>query len=121
MTAKQIFNTDSLLHYTENDRELSAQILRMALQDIPDFLSEAGDYIKKKRFRDSAVLIHKIKGIAGTVGADTLYSLCISTEEILKNTDSLTEAESLLGSLTKSIDEFSQDRDVQDWISDVLY
>ncbi|MBF9015641.1 MULTISPECIES: Hpt domain-containing protein [unclassified Oceanispirochaeta] len=113
------FNTKSLLHFTEDDRVLSAQLLSMALKDIPGFFSSASDLIRKKRYHEAAVWIHKIKGIAGTVGAELLYDLCLSTEEILKESNPATDSDKLISTMAESIDEFCRNSDVQEWVSDV--
>lgn len=119
MSLKQIFNRENLLHFTEDDRILSAQLLSMALQDIPAFFSNATMLLQKKEYLDAAVWIHKIKGIAGTVGADKLYDLCIDAETELKEGNPAIVNEQLIFSITKSINEFCSNEDVLDWISDV--
>jgi HPt (histidine-containing phosphotransfer) domain-containing protein len=119
MSLKQIFNRESLLHFTEDDRILSAQLLSMALQDIPAFFSNASMLVQKKEYLDAAVWIHKMKGIAGTVGAENLYDSCIKAEIKLKEMNTVTVNDPLIHTMTISIDEFCNNEDVLDWISDV--
>lgn len=119
MITHKVFNTVSLLHYTEDDRVFSAELLKMALQDMPDFLMKARICLEKDRWDDAASCIHKIKGIAGTVGADELYALCLASEKLFKKTGTVKEGEAILNSLKESIHEFCQYSAVQDWISDV--
>lgn len=119
MSLKQIFNRESLLYFTEDDRILSAQLLSMALQDIPVFFTNASMLVQKKEYLDAAVWIHKMKGIAGTVGAENLYDLCIKAEIKFKEINPTTANDKLIHTMTKSIDEFCNNEDVLGWISDV--
>lgn len=119
MSLKKIFNKESLLHFTEDDRILSAQLLSLAIQDIPSFFSKASMLIQEKKYSEAAVWIHKVKGIAGTVGADKIYELCFDAEMKLKELNPIEANFQLLQSITESIDGFCNNEDVLDWISNV--
>lgn len=116
MSLKQIFNKDSLLHFVEGDLLLSKQLLTMSVQDIPIFFNNASILIQNNNFLDAAVWIHKIKGIAGTVGAEVIYDLCLSIEIELKELDTFLVNNQLLNKMNESIDAFCKNKDVQDSI-----
>lgn len=118
MSSPQIFNIENLLHFTENDRLLSAQLLTMALQDIPDFLQRALDQIDHGNYGSAASWVHKIKGIAGTIGAEHLFDLSVSAESELKMNEPLSSGSTVVDELTEAARVFCRDQNVLDWISD---
>lgn len=111
------FNTVNLLHFTENDRILSAQLLEMSVTDMPSFFEKALKSFSANQFTDSSRWIHKIKGVAATVGADLIHDKSCTLELKLKSDTPPAEEE--YRSLGNSIESFCCDPDVAAWISDV--
>ncbi len=117
MKTLRIFNTASLLHFTENDRVLSAQLLEMALSDMPVFFKKASESNTEQSPEDSARWIHKLKGVSGTTGADIIHHQSMELEEKLKSgTPASDEEFRLLGA---AIESFCSNADVAAWIADV--
>ncbi|MDC7234268.1 MAG: Hpt domain-containing protein [Spirochaetales bacterium] len=119
MNSLKEFNSRSLLLFTENDRVLAEQLLSMSLEDIPDFYRKSCKALSENRLDDAIVWIHKIKGIAGTVGAEILYDICRGFEEQLKSAVSDLNHDQINGELTAAVNGFCNSPELQDWISDV--
>ena len=79
-----IFNETDLKKYTEDDRDLSSQLLAMASEDIPDFLKSARQAGAQDAPAMAAEYLHKIKGIAGSIGADDINRMSAEMEVSLK-------------------------------------
>lgn len=85
MIKSRIFNPEILLHYTEQDRELAAQLAGMGRKDMPAFLEKAKKLSRQKRYEEASRSIHSLKGVAGALGAERLYEDSLSCESILKS------------------------------------
>lgn len=80
-----IFDEKELLKYTEEDFELSSELLQMASQDIPEFLNSAIIERERMEYIKSAEYLHKIKGIAACIGAIGIFSLSKDMELQIKS------------------------------------
>jgi len=107
-----VFDKSGLLHYTENDTELAAQLLSMALQDMPDFLKRAKLHLKERNIVKTIQSIHNIKGISGTAGAMRIHDLSSSCELLLKTNQSGQDVAGVMVSLEDEIAAFCSHDDV---------
>lgn len=110
MDIQKIFTLEELMVYTENDAELASQMIQMALKDIPSFYNSARMHFIDNRTSEVLKFIHKIKGIAGVVGAEELLTICLNSEKAIKSDSCNTE--NSLENLKQSIDRFCTYRDV---------
>ena len=85
MITSKVFNPETLLHYTENDRELASQLVVMSRNDMPAFLEKAEDFFLKELYSDASRTIHSLKGVAGALGAERLYKNGLDCELLLKD------------------------------------
>ena len=79
-----IFNENDLLKYTENDSSLASELLQMAIQDIPEFLEKTCEKRNQEQIQESAEYLHKIKGIAGCIGAVSIHRVAAEIEQEIK-------------------------------------
>lgn len=84
MNNLKIFKIDSLFHYTENDEELASQMMQMALVDMPVFFKNAEESLILRKNEEARQILHKIKGIAGVIGAERIHSLCQDCETLFQ-------------------------------------
>lgn len=112
-----VFNEKELLLYTEEDAALSAELLRMAVTDIPDFLRSAREAREEGAAEEAAEFLHKIKGIAGCIGAVRVQTLSAEMEEALKTRRSLSLFDRKIGDLEEAVSDFSRDRDVRRYVN----
>ncbi|OQY34244.1 MAG: hypothetical protein B6241_05505 [Spirochaetaceae bacterium 4572_59] len=82
-----IFDEKELLKYTEEDSELSSELLQMAYQDIPEFLNRAIVEREQAQYVISSEYLHKIKGIAACIGAISIFSLSTEMEMQIKSVE----------------------------------
>jgi HPt (histidine-containing phosphotransfer) domain-containing protein len=80
----EIFKIENLFHYTEYDKELASQMMQMAIVDIPVFFKSAEESLIQKKNEEARRLLHKIKGIAGVIGAERIHSLSQDCEASLQ-------------------------------------
>ena len=105
MIKSRIFNPEILLHYTEQDKELAAQLAGMGRKDMPDFLEEAKELCRRKRYEEASRSIHSLKGVAGSLGAERLYEDCLSCESALKNGCDGSDVDHYFNKLRNEMDE----------------
>ncbi len=94
------------MNFTENDRELSSQVLIMASEDIPEFLNGVKTAIKKNSAPEAAEFFHKIKGIAGSIGAEDIHNLSAEMESSLKEMDRMQNLNDKIENLSSLIQDF---------------
>ena len=102
----EIFNIESLYHYTENDHDLASQMIQMALVDIPAFFDRANEKLIEQNKEEARRLLHKIKGIAGVIGAERIHSLSQDCEFSLNNRAGDEEINQKIYLLKYEIDQF---------------
>lgn len=107
-----IFDEKELLKYTEEDFELSSELLQMALQDIPEFLNSAILERERSQYIKSAEFLHKIKGIAACIGANCIFTLSKDMELQIKSLKNGIFFDSHIGIMTESVSQFFLDSGV---------
>ena len=111
-----VFDEQELLKYTEDDKSLSSELMAMAVCDIPDFLNNALYEREGDHLLNSAEFLHKIKGIAGCIGAVQVHSLAAELELSLKIDSSPDQFDRKIGSLEEAVSMFIADRNVQKYL-----
>ena len=101
-----IFNENDLLKYTENDMSLSSELLQMAFQDIPEFLNKTREERSREQIPASAEFLHKIKGIAGCIGAVSIHRIAAEMEQELKQSGNADYFDEHIPELQGSVEEF---------------
>jgi PAS domain S-box-containing protein len=71
------------------DQKLFKYIAKMFVQTVATTSQELDQHIHRDEKDEAARLIHTLKGIASTIGADSLVKLVVSIEKQLKQTDNL--------------------------------
>jgi CheY-like chemotaxis protein len=71
------------------DQKLFKYIAKMFVQTVATTSQELDQHIHRDEKDEAARLIHTLKGIASTIGADSLVKLVVSMEKQLKKTDNL--------------------------------
>ena len=112
-----IFDENELLKYTENDRVLCAELLQMAVRDIPDFLKKAIDERGREKLPACAVYLHKIKGIAGSIGAVAVHSLSSLIEGDLKKDNTPQTYDANIDALKEAVSAFIAFPEVQNYLN----
>lgn len=81
---RMIFNIDDSLERFGGDKDLLNELASMFINE-PQFSCEKLDnLLSKELITESASLVHQLKGISGTLGAELLYDQCIRFESIIK-------------------------------------
>ena len=111
-----VFNEQELLKYTEGDSSLSAALLQMAVSDMPDFLEKAQEERKMNDLVSTAEFLHKVKGIAGCIGAVQIHSLCTDMESDIKAVQSFVFFDEQIDNLGDAVSDFIQDQSVQKYM-----
>ncbi len=104
-----IFNENDLLKYTENDVSLSTELLQMAIQDIPEFLKKTREERSNEQIQASAEFLHKIKGIAGCIGAVSIHRIAAEMELEMKQSGNGYYFDEHIPELQESVREFFKD------------
>ncbi len=112
-----IFDQQELIKYTENDTELSRQLMQMAFEDIPDFLESAIQSGQSGFVLEAAEYLHKIKGIAGTIGAVKIHTISSELELSLKKSGSADELDRRKEELGLVVDSFFSHHDVRQYLN----
>ena len=84
----EIFNEQDLLVFTEGDRFLSSEVIRMGVQDLPDLFEKARLFRKNNQLNHVIRTLHKIKGTAGSLGAVEVRVISTELELTMKNSRS---------------------------------
>lgn len=80
----KLVNVDEAMARVDNDKELYNDLLTMFFED-PQFKPEDLEkLISENKIQEAEKLVHLLKGIAGTLGAEQLFSACQSLDDILK-------------------------------------
>jgi HPt (histidine-containing phosphotransfer) domain-containing protein len=111
MTTSRTFNPETLLHYTEQDRELAAQLIVMGRTDIPGFLENAEELSGRGRYEEASRAIHSLKGVAGALGAERLYEDSLHCETMLKEGGDRSEVDLYFRKLRDEMKELFTDPD----------
>ena len=80
----KLVNVEEAMARVDNDKELYNDLLTMFFED-PQFKPEDLDkLVTEGKIQEAEKLVHLLKGIAGTLGAEKLFSASQSLDEILK-------------------------------------
>jgi HPt (histidine-containing phosphotransfer) domain-containing protein len=77
------FSRQSILDRVMGDAEIANQICEMVKEDLPTFLKDLTKQIQDRDLNQAVKTAHKLKGIAGNIGADNLMNTAKDLEEIL--------------------------------------
>ncbi|QEN07446.1 Hpt domain-containing protein [Oceanispirochaeta crateris] len=113
MSDFEIFKMTNLLHYTDDDRELASEMIRMALQDMPEFLKKTEDCLVHQKMEEAGQFLHKIKGISGVIGAEKVHVMSCECELSVKTNSNDLNVLNLVRNLGLAIDQFCEENDVQ--------
>ncbi len=84
MESLKLVNVEEAMARVDNDKELYNDLLTMFFED-PQFKPEDLEkLIAENKIQEAEKLVHLLKGIAGTLGAEKLFSACQSLDDILK-------------------------------------
>lgn len=84
MDGLQLVNVEEAMARVDNDKELYNDLVTMFLDD-PQFDPEdLNRLIAEDKIQDAEKLVHLLKGIAGTLGAEKLFAASQSLDDILK-------------------------------------
>ncbi|MBN2625247.1 MAG: Hpt domain-containing protein [Spirochaetales bacterium] len=115
---EKVFNVEKALKHTMNDRSLLVDLLRFTLEDVPDMLSRLEEALKKEESpRIIAEWAHKIKGSAGAVSAEKLFSSAFELEVTAQEEED-DNYEELYLLMRESFNEFREDENVQSFIGE---
>ena len=81
---KSILNEEEALERFGGEIELYEEILLMFVNEPQFSLNEVQEYIIKGRSTEAASCVHRLKGTAGTIGADKLYKVASDAESVLR-------------------------------------
>jgi HPt (histidine-containing phosphotransfer) domain-containing protein len=110
---EKVFNVDKALKHAMNDRSLLVDLLRFTLEDVPVMLSRLEEALKKGESpRIIAEWAHKIKGSAGAVSAEKLFSSAFELEATAREEEN-DNFEELYLLMSESFNEFLEDENVQ--------
>ena len=112
-----IFDENELLKYTEYDRVLCRELLQMAVRDIPEFLKKAIVERGLDKLPSCALYLHKIKGIAGSIGAVSIHSLSSLMESELKKENSALTYDANIDALKEAVSAFIALPEVQNYLN----
>jgi two-component system sensor histidine kinase/response regulator len=87
------------LKRVNGDQELYKRMTEMFVQAVATTVYDLNQHILHAEKNDATRLLHTLKGVAGTIGADSLVRLVSAMEEQLKQTDQL----AVLSPLTKKL------------------
>jgi signal transduction histidine kinase/CheY-like chemotaxis protein/CHASE3 domain sensor protein len=93
----------------DGDQELFKRMAKMFIQAVENTEYDLDQHILHEEKDDTARLLHTLKGIAGTIGADSLARLVVSMEEQLKQADHLAVLRPLTKQLSLLIQTSSQE------------
>ncbi|MCR4939198.1 MAG: Hpt domain-containing protein [Treponemataceae bacterium] len=80
----KLVNVEEAMARVDNDKELYNDLLTMFFED-PQFKPEDLEkLLAENKIQEAEKLVHLLKGIAGTLGAEKLFSACQSLDDILK-------------------------------------
>ena len=75
----KLVNLEEAMARVDNDKELYNDLLTMFFED-PQFKPED----LEKKIQEAEKLVHLLKGISGTLGAERLFDACQRLDDILK-------------------------------------
>lgn len=107
-----VFNKEKATKYTMNDLDLLKELVQFSLDDIPVMLSSLKESLDKKSEIDEiAELAHKIKGSAGAISGENLFSAAFELEALAKEGE-LDKLDDQYLLLDKAFNEFKSDPQV---------
>ena len=118
MITSKVFNPETLLHYTEQDRDLAAQLISMGKSDMPDFLEKAEQLSGRSQYVEASRSIHSLKGVAGAIGAERLFEKSFDCEMMLKKGEETEMFESCFKDLRNELEELLTDPLFQKYSND---
>ena len=71
----QRFTRATLLERVLGDEEIASQIIELVLTDIPTFIQNLKDHLTTTDLAQASVAAHRLKGVAGNIGATVLSDL----------------------------------------------
>ena len=95
------FSRQSILDRVMGDTEIAEQISEMVKEDLPTFLKDLTKQIQDRDFSQASKTAHKLKGIAGNIGADHLMNAAKDLEDVLLGSPDTASPEQLDLSLIK--------------------
>lgn len=79
-----LLNEKAALERFGGEEELYEEILTMFISEPQFSLSSVQSKINEGKISDAASLVHRLKGTAGTIGAEMLYDICSKAEHVLR-------------------------------------
>ena len=79
-----ILNEDEAIERFGGDAELYEEILSMFINEPQFSLREVQQYIINGKNPEAASRVHRLKGTAGTIGAENLYKAAAEAESVLR-------------------------------------
>ncbi|MCR4715506.1 MAG: Hpt domain-containing protein [Treponemataceae bacterium] len=80
----KLVNLEEAMARVDNDKELYNDLLTMFFED-PQFKPEDLEkLIAENKIQEAEKLVHLLKGISGTLGAERLFDACQRLDDILK-------------------------------------
>ncbi|SEQ27773.1 PAS domain S-box-containing protein [Ectothiorhodospira magna] len=78
--APTVFNAVGLLERAMGDEELARSLIEHCLKDLPGQLDALLGYVRSGNLDEAHRMIHTLKGMTGTMGADALHGLTLVME-----------------------------------------
>jgi len=84
---KEIFNRTELLKRLGNRENLIAKFIAMFIEEVDQSLPSLEEAIMSDDIEATVRYAHAIKGVAGNIGADSIYSITLELDAFAKEGD----------------------------------
>lgn len=104
MSDENYLNVDDALKRLGGNSDLYKRILQAYLSEIRDMPEQLAGLLQAGEVSQASRLMHTIKGLSGTVGANRLAGLAAVAEEAFKNAEKSAGHQNLLAELRREVD-----------------